>query len=102
MCRWVAYAGAEIYLEDIIFDQDYSIVQQSLSARESIWSTNGDGFGVAWYSDKPTPGIFKDILPAWHDQTGLFLLQSLGTLPNLDRQSTLDISSGYQKTKPKQ
>ncbi len=68
MCRWVAYAGAEIYLEDIIFDQDYSIVQQSLSARESIWSTNGDGFGVAWYSDKPTPGIFKDILPAWHDQ----------------------------------
>ena len=68
MCSWVAYAGAEIFLEDIIFDQDYSIVQQSLSARESIWSTNGDGFGVAWYSDKPNPGIFKDILPAWHDQ----------------------------------
>jgi predicted glutamine amidotransferase len=68
MCRWVAYAGAEIYLQDIIFDQDYSIVQQSLSARESSWSTNGDGFGVAWYADKPNPGIFKDILPAWHDQ----------------------------------
>ncbi len=28
MCRWVAYAGAEIFLEDIIFDQDYSIVQR--------------------------------------------------------------------------
>jgi len=68
MCRWVAYAGEQIYLEDIIFDQDYSIIQQSLSARESSWSTNGDGFGVAWYSEKSTPGIFKDILPAWHDQ----------------------------------
>ncbi len=36
MCRWVAYAGPEIYLEDILFNQDYSIVNQSLSAHESV------------------------------------------------------------------
>ena len=49
MCRWVAYAGPEIYLEDLIFHQEHSIVSQSLSATQSAWVTNGDGFGVAWY-----------------------------------------------------
>jgi glutamine amidotransferase len=29
MCRWVAYAGPEIYLEDLIFHQEHSIVRQS-------------------------------------------------------------------------
>jgi predicted glutamine amidotransferase len=75
MCRWVAYAGSEIYLEDIIFHQEHSIVKQSLSAHESKWVTNGDGFGVAWYNDKRTPGLFKDILPAWNDSN----LRSLAT-----------------------
>ena len=67
MCRWVAYAGPEIYLEDLIFHQEHSIVQQSLAATQSAWVTNGDGFGVAWYTQRTTPGLFKDILPAWND-----------------------------------
>lgn len=67
MCRWIAYAGPEIFLEDLIFHQEHSIVQQSLSARESAWTTNGDGFGVAWYGKRTAPGVFKDILPAWND-----------------------------------
>lgn len=67
MCRWVAYAGPEIYLEDILFNQDHSIVNQSLSAHESVWTTNGDGFGVAWYTQRTTAGLFKDVLPAWND-----------------------------------
>lgn len=67
MCRWIAYAGPEIYLEDLLFHQEYSIVQQSLSARESVFTTNGDGFGVAWYGRRTAPGLFKDILPAWND-----------------------------------
>ena len=46
MCRWVAYAGPEIYLEDILFNQDHSIVNQSLSAHESVWTTNGEA--LAW------------------------------------------------------
>ena len=31
MCRWVAYAGPKIFLEDLIFHQEHSIVQQSLA-----------------------------------------------------------------------
>ena len=67
MCRWVAYAGPEIYLEDILFNQDHSIVNQSLAAQESVWTTNGDGFGVAWYTQRTKAGLFKDVLPAWND-----------------------------------
>ncbi|MEY3665560.1 MAG: class II glutamine amidotransferase [Pseudomonadales bacterium] len=67
MCRWVAYSGPEIYLEDLIFNQEHSIVHQSLAATQSTWVTNGDGFGVAWYTQRTTPGLFKDVLPAWND-----------------------------------
>ena len=67
MCRWVAYAGPEIYLEDLIFHQEHSIVNQSLAATQSAWVTNGDGFGVAWYTNRTAPGLFKDVLPAWND-----------------------------------
>ncbi len=67
MCRWIAYAGPEIYHEDLLFHQEYSIASQSLAARESVFTTNGDGFGVAWYGNRTAPGLFKDILPAWND-----------------------------------
>ena len=68
MCRWVAYSGPRVLLEDIIFNPKHSLVQQSLSARESVITTNADGFGVAWYGSRAEPGLFKDILPAWHDE----------------------------------
>ena len=67
MCRWVAYAGPEIYIEDLLFHQENSIIRQSLAATQSTWRTNGDGFGVAWYNNRTLPGLFKDILPAWND-----------------------------------
>ncbi len=67
MCRWVAYAGPAIFLEDLLFNQEHSLVQQSFAAREARWTTNADGFGVAWYGRRDAPGVFKDILPAWND-----------------------------------
>lgn len=36
MCRWIAYAGPEIYLEDLLFHQEYSIALQSLAALSLI------------------------------------------------------------------
>ena len=68
MCRWIAYAGEEIYLENLLFLQQNSLISQSLKATRSNFVTNGDGFGVAWYGDRQSPGLFKDILPAWNDQ----------------------------------
>jgi predicted glutamine amidotransferase len=31
-------------------------------------TTNGDGVGVGWYDQEPTPGVFRSIEPAWNDE----------------------------------
>jgi predicted glutamine amidotransferase len=67
MCRWLAYKGAQVYLEKLIFDPQNSLASQSLSAQHSNWPTNGDGFGVGWYGGRAQPGLFRDVLPAWND-----------------------------------
>jgi len=67
MCRWIAYSGAPLYLEELIFRPEHSIIDQSLSARSGPTTTNGDGFGIGWYGSRDTPGVYKDIQPAWND-----------------------------------
>lgn len=67
MCRWLAYRGDNVFLEQLIFEPDNSLASQSLAAQHSHWPTNGDGFGVGWYADRETPGLFRDVLPAWND-----------------------------------
>lgn len=67
MCRWVAYSGKEIFLEDIIARPSHSLIAQSIDAAECPTSTNADGFGVAWYDRRPEPGLFRDAYPAWSD-----------------------------------
>ncbi|BCM16913.1 class II glutamine amidotransferase [Mesorhizobium sp. J8] len=83
MCRWAAYLGDAIFLEDVIAAPSHSLIVQSREAREAKSPTNADGFGVAWYGDRPEPGLYRDILPAWSDanlrnlgrqiKSGLFL-----------------------------
>lgn len=74
MCRWIAYIGDEIYLENIIIKPSSSLVEQSLHAKLSyshdgkILSTNGDGFGIGWYYHKNQPGLFKSSEPAWANE----------------------------------
>ncbi len=67
MCRWAAYLGEPLFLEDIVSAPCHSLVAQSHHAREGKTATNGDGFGVAWYGERPEPGLYRDILPAWSD-----------------------------------
>lgn len=67
MCRWAAYIGAPIFLEQLISAPDQSLMRQSLHAREGKTETNGDGFGVAWYGARQVPGVYRDVLPAWAD-----------------------------------
>ncbi|RWL48569.1 MAG: class II glutamine amidotransferase [Mesorhizobium sp.] len=74
MCRWAAYLGDAIFLEDVIAAPSHSLIAQSSHAREARTPTNADGFGVAWYGDRPEPGLYRDILPAWSDPN----LKSLG------------------------
>ena len=67
MCRWLAYGGPALPLQELLFKPRNSLIRQSLSASRSTVPTNGDGFGVGWYGALPTPGIFRDTLPAWND-----------------------------------
>ncbi|MDJ0950216.1 MAG: class II glutamine amidotransferase [Alphaproteobacteria bacterium] len=67
MCRWLGYAGAPVYLEELILKPDHSLIDQSLEARSGATTTNGDGFGIGWYGDREIPGVYKDVKPAWND-----------------------------------
>ena len=68
MCRWLAYSGSPVLLEDLLYKPDHSLVVQSLHSRMGAEETNGDGFGVGWYGDRATPGVFRSIEPAWNDR----------------------------------
>jgi predicted glutamine amidotransferase len=67
MCRWLAYHGPAIRLEDVLFRAEHSLIDQSLSSQSKETTTNGDGFGVGWYGDRTKPGLFRSIRPAWND-----------------------------------
>ena len=66
MCRWIAYAGPPVRLDTLLFQPENSLISQSLHATRGV-PTNGDGFGLGWYGERPFPGLYRDILPAWND-----------------------------------
>lgn len=67
MCRWAAWIGAPIFLEEIVSRPDHSLIHQSAHASESKTEINADGFGLAWYDARPEPGLYRDVYPAWSD-----------------------------------
>jgi predicted glutamine amidotransferase len=67
MCRWLAYTGNPILMEDLIVKPKDNLIQQSLHSRALRTPTNGDGFGIGWYDRQPNPGLFHSIRPAWND-----------------------------------
>lgn len=83
MCRWLAYSGPPLRLSALLTRPDHSLIDQSRHARQNVETTNADGFGVGWYGDLATPGVYRDTHPAWNDtnfwhlaehiRSGLFL-----------------------------
>lgn len=67
MCRWAAYIGSPIYLEDVISRPGHSLVRQSHEATHCHTPVNADGFGIAWYGERSEPGLYRDVMPAWSD-----------------------------------
>ena len=70
MCRWLAYSGSPILLEELLYKPRFSLIDQSLHARFGAQTTNGDGFGVGWYGTDgvAAPTLFRGTDPAWSDQ----------------------------------
>lgn len=67
MCRWAAYRGDAIFLSEVVSDPRHSLIAQSREATECKTPTNADGFGLAWYCERPEPGLYRDVYPAWSD-----------------------------------
>jgi predicted glutamine amidotransferase len=68
MCRFLAYRGQPILLEELIAAPTHSLIHQSLHATEAKTGTNGDGFGVGWYGERGMPGLYREVRPAWSDE----------------------------------
>jgi predicted glutamine amidotransferase len=68
MCRWLAYSGSPVLLEELLYGPKNSLVVQSLHSRMGAEETNGDGFGVGWYGEQQSPAVFRSVEPAWNDR----------------------------------
>ena len=68
MCRWLAYSGSPVLLEELLYKPKHSLIDQSLHSRLGAETTNGDGFGIGWYGVGDTPGVFHSVEPAWNDR----------------------------------
>ncbi len=67
MCRWMAWHGQSVLIEELLFKPKHGLIDQSLHSRMGAETTNGDGFGLGWYGVGEGPGLYHSIAPAWGD-----------------------------------
>jgi predicted glutamine amidotransferase len=69
MCRWNAYIGQPLLIDELLYKPKHGLIDESLHARMGAETTNGDGFGLGWYPpDMPTdPARYRSVNPAWND-----------------------------------
>ncbi len=67
MCRWAAWLGQPLFLSEMLTAPSHSLIHQSREASKCKTAINADGFGLAWYDQRPTPGLYRDVYPAWSD-----------------------------------
>jgi predicted glutamine amidotransferase len=67
MCRWMAWSGQPVIVDELLFQPKHGLIDQSLHSRMGVETTNGDGFGLGWYGPGAGPGMYKSVAPAWGD-----------------------------------
>ena len=68
VCRWNAYFGQPVMVDELLFKTQHGLIDQSLRSRMGVETTNGDGFGLGWYgTDGARPGRYRSVTPAWSD-----------------------------------
>jgi glutamine amidotransferase len=69
MCRWNAYIGSPLVMGELLYRTRHGLIDESLHSRMGAETTNGDGFGVGWYSadDRTLPARSRSVSPAWND-----------------------------------
>jgi glutamine amidotransferase len=79
MCRWLAYSGSPVLLENLLLKPEHSLIDQSLHSTHGAVTTNGDGFGIGWYDAEETPGIYHSIEPAWNNRNLIELARHISS-----------------------
>jgi glutamine amidotransferase len=77
MCRWLAYTGEPVFLDELLFKLEHSLIEQSRSSYSSTTPTNADGYGVGWYGEREMPGLYRSVRPAWNDRNLLDLSEQI-------------------------
>lgn len=68
MCRWNAYFGQPLRIDELLFKTQHGLIDESLHSRKGAETTNGDGFGLGWYvPGLDEPGRYRSVAPAWND-----------------------------------
>jgi predicted glutamine amidotransferase len=68
MCRWMAWSGQPLVIEELLFAPPHGLVDQSRHSRLGVETTNGDGFGLGWYGAGDGPAVYRSVAPAWGDE----------------------------------
>ena len=74
MCRFIAYLGTPIIVDELLLKPSNSLIHQSFDAGEMPEPLNGDGFGLGWYDlqVRDLPGLFRSITPAWNNNNLIY------------------------------
>jgi len=69
MCRWNAYFGEPLLIDELLYRTKHGLIDESLHSRMGAETTNGDGFGLGWYTsrDRSSPARYRSVSPAWND-----------------------------------
>ncbi len=97
MCRWLAYFGQPVLLDELLYKPAHSLIDQSLHSRMGAETTNGDGFGIGWYGIGGTPAVFHSVEPAWNERN-LRELAGHVTAPLLFAHIRASTGSAVQQT----
>jgi predicted glutamine amidotransferase len=68
VCRWMAWSGQPLIIEELLFAPPHGLVDQSRHSRLGVETTNGDGFGLGWYGAGDGPAVYRSVAPAWGDE----------------------------------
>jgi gamma-glutamyl hercynylcysteine S-oxide hydrolase len=103
VCRFAAYLGPPILLEQFLLRPAHNLVRQSWEPREmSTALMNADGFGIGWYDEHEQPAAYRLTHPIWSDSNLASLARSVRRPLWLAyvRSATEGFGTGLANTQP--
>jgi predicted glutamine amidotransferase len=68
MCRWLGYIGDPIAPQELLYDTERSLIEQSRLHSPEQTVPNGDGTGLGWYGRRDIPTLYRSAAPAWGNE----------------------------------